>query len=323
MAIADVSTRPIYGGTPHYVDPVTVRSPGRISGSAPMAEGLEEGESLPSNHLLLRRTKLDQERRGNLPRSVEKRMIALRAFTRWLGDKSLLEVEREDIERFLDQRHIGNNTRYTWISHFHCFYEWARSEGITHDDPTARIVRPRIRRRLPRPAATDQLAEALKIADPELRCWLVLAAYQGLRVQEIAGLDRGDVIEAEGLLRVTQGKGDKERMLPLHPEVLAALNELPMPRTGWVFRRQMGGKYTAPAMSLAFNQALRDHGVEATAHQLRHWFATNLYGATHDLRLTQEMLGHASPQTTAIYTQFDAKAARKAVTSLDLDGDAA
>ena len=57
-------------------------------------------------------------------------------------------------------------------------------------------------------------------------------------------------------------------------------------------------------------------GVSATAHQLRHWFATNLYQKTRDLRLTQEMMGHADPSTTAIYTAFDLRDATDAVQSL-------
>ena len=64
---------------------------------------------------------------------------------------------------------------------------------------------------------------------------LSLAAYAGLRCQEIAGLDREDVLEAKGLLRVVKGKGGVERIVPLHPEALAALRCLPMPRSGALF----------------------------------------------------------------------------------------
>jgi integrase len=184
------------------------------------------------------------------------------------------------------------------------------------------VAKPRLRRYLPRPAHSEQLTEALRYADPKFRCWLVLAAYQGLRVQEIAGLERADVEEGLGLLRVVHGKGDKARMLFLHPEVLAALRALPMPKSGRIFRRPLGGVYTPAVLSQSFNRALKDHGVEATAHQLRHWFATNLLRATHDLRVVQEAMGHSSPSTTAIYTAFDDQAMADGIAALTLDGSA-
>jgi integrase/recombinase XerC len=275
-----------------------------------------------NNDDLLRLARTDQVRRGMLPSSVKKRTLCLRAFTRWLDGKCLLTVQREDVEKFLDQRELTPGSRYGWVSHIHCFYVWAINEELTDHDPTARIIRPKLRRHLPRPAPTDQLADALKYGSPRLRAWIVLAAYQGLRVQEIAGLEREDIVEGEGLLRVVHGKGAKERLLPLHPEVFGALQGLPMPRTGRIFSRPRGGAYSPQDLSLAFNRDLKDAGVEATAHQLRHWFATNLYSATHDLRLTQEMMGHSSPQTTAVYTAFDARAAVAGVGQLNLGGAA-
>lgn len=276
-----------------------------------------------SNMELLKRVREDQIRRGNLPGSIKKRGLCLHSFTRWLGEKSLLEVERKDIEEFLDSRDICAGTRYGLLSHIHCFYQWAIIEDLTDQDPTRRVAKPRIRRHLPRPAHSDELSEALKIADPVFRCWLVLAAYQGLRVQEIAGLERADIADSEGLLRVVHGKGDKQRVLPLHPDVLSALRALPMPKSGRIFLRPQGGVYTPAALSQAFNRALRDHGVDATAHQLRHWFATNLYAATQDLRITQEMMGHSSPSTTAVYTAYSARRAEAGVSSLSLNGDVA
>ena len=90
-----------------------------------------------------------------------------------------------------------------------------------------------------------------------------------------------------------------------------------MPRSGWIFLRPNGGPYKPEDLSHEFNAFLRANDVPATAHQLRHWFGTNLYGQTHDLRLTQEMLGHSNLATTAIYTQFDRRAAATAIGQLD------
>lgn len=188
-------------------------------------------------------------------------------------------------------------------------------EEFRSDDPTARIIRPKKRRYLPRPAKTDQLREAL---EGRAESFVVGSLWPpiGLRCQEVAGLDADDVLTEERLLRVTRGKGDKERMLPLHPEVAEALAALPMPGRGPVFRRPMGGAYNPWMVSQHFNKWLREAGVEATAHQLRHWFGTNVYQQTRDLRLTQEVLGHSEPQTTAVYCAFDRSQAAKAVGTL-------
>jgi integrase/recombinase XerC len=266
--------------------------------------------------------KRDMRRRGLLESSIAKRVIALRALHRWLGNETpLLDVTTEQIETFLDEREIGPRTRHNWLVHLGVVLEWAVGEGLIEMNPTAKIVRPKLRRTLPRPAPTEDLRRLLDVTDIKQRCWVLLAAYQGLRCQEIAGLRREDVIEADSLLRIVHGKGGHERMLPLHPDVLSALRSLPMPRVGWIFTRERGGRYTPNAMSKFFNRFLHEQGVDATAHQLRHWFGTQLYNSTNDLRLTQEMLGHSDPAITAIYTAFNHRAAAVAIRDLSFGSD--
>jgi integrase/recombinase XerC len=273
------------------------------------------------NQELIAAHRVDQERRGLLPNSIHRRDQAAKVFARSLGGRSLLEATRNDVEEFLDARPIGPRTRYLWLTHLHNFYEWVIRDEIGASDPTARIIRPRLPRALPRPASSVELRAALEQADPTRRCWLLLAAFMGLRCQEVAGMSRQDVLESEGLLRVVKGKGGVERILPLHPEVLSALGALPMPRVGWVFTRPRGGPYPAAQLSHDFNIFLRSAGVSGSTHTLRHWFGTNLYAQTHDIRLTQEMLGHANMATTAIYTAFDRRAAGHAVGALNFDPD--
>jgi integrase len=131
---------------------------------------------------------------------------------------------------------------------------------------------------------------AVAMAEPQMRCMILLGALQGLRCQEIAGLDRQDVMEADMLLQITQGKGGHERTMLLHRTVLAALQAMPMPPGGTLFRRADGGRYLATNVSHDVNIYLHRLGIESTAHQLRHHFATNVYRLSQDLRLTQELL---------------------------------
>lgn len=292
----------------------------RASGPRPARTAPRRGDLVsaasPSGDALLQAWLLEQEHRGLLPHTIEKRRKCLRVLMTWLAGRSLLQVTQEDIEAFLGQRAIGPRSRYVWLSHLHVFYRWAIDQELTDKDPTVKIPRPRLRRSLPRPIATADLRAALEQSSGRHRCWILLGAYEGLRCQEMAGLRREDVLEDDELLRVVAAKGDHERVVPLHPEVAQALLALPMPEAGWIFVGRFGQPYTPNHLSQDLNAYLRSVGVTATAHQLRHWFATELYRSTHDLRLTQEMLGHSSPAMTALYTQFDRSTAGAAVAGL-------
>jgi len=274
--------------------------------------------------------RLDQERRNLALTSIRTRDTMLRALARWLAPRGLLEATRDDVEVFLDGRGLAPSSRYAWLSHLHSFYGWAADEELIVTIPTRKIRRPKVHRNLPRPIGTDDLAHALSQAPPPMRAMLCLAAYQGLRCVEIAGLRREDVLEdrTPAVLVVTAGKGGQERILPLHPETLAALRRLPLPRSGWVFplqrvdRTPTGGRHhydAAHEVSLAISGYLRRIGIPASAHQLRHWFGTSIYGSTHDLRVTQELMGHQSPVTTAGYAAWSPDAGASAVLALSVD----
>jgi integrase/recombinase XerC len=265
---------------------------------------------------------------GNTRSSIDKRAVLMRALARWLEPASLLDATRQDIESFLDGRRnaagrpITSRTRYAWLSHFNAFYRWAVIEGLTTTDPTLAIIRPKMRRNLPRPIADDDLARAMAEAPPQMRAMLALAAYQGLRCQEIAGLDREDVLDTRNpaVIVVVAGKGGQQRIVPLHREVLSALRCLPLPRSGAVFTRPRGGRHTPTTVSVAIRRYFAELGIVATAHQLRHWFGTGIYAQSHDIRMTQELLGHQSPNTTAIYVAWAVVDAAPAVAALHIAG---
>ena len=145
----------------------------------------------------------------------------------------------------------------------------------------------------------DEVRKAIGRADPMMKCWLLLAALAGCRCQEIAGVAREDVYEETMRLHIVHGKGDKERWAPLHPDILEALKALPMRAEGRLWDE------TAASVSRKGNRFLHDLGISSTMHTLRHYFGTEVYRASKDLRLTQELMGHSSPQTTAVYAAAD------------------
>jgi site-specific recombinase XerD len=264
---------------------------------------------------------LDLQRRNRAPSTIRAvRRTLARVERGTVGD--LHRLERRTLEAWLDAQRtpkgdpLKPQTRNWLVDVLRGFYGWALRNGHITKDPTELIDRSTHRRAGPRPIADNELHEAIEQADDRMRCWLLLACMQGLRCQEIAGLSREDVLERHGLLRIVHGKGGKERLVPLHADVLAALKEV-LPEHGPVFLQPDGRPCTAAIVSHRVSTHLHDCGSRSTAHALRHWYATRLYALTHDLRLVQELLGHSSISTTAIYADWDRQAAATAMTQLE------
>ncbi|MCC6349026.1 MAG: tyrosine recombinase [Candidatus Eisenbacteria bacterium] len=208
--------------------------------------------------------------------------------------------------------------RRSTLRGFHSFL--ARVGGHT-DDPVAVLPAPRRERRLPHALALGDIERLLAQpgGDSTLalrdRAMLELAYACGLRVSELVGLERATVDLHERSLTVT-GKGDKQRLVPFGraaARALAAWLEHGRPRLAArarhdrVFCNARGG----PLSRMGWWRILRGHARRAGIatrvhpHALRHSFATHLLEGGADLRIVQELLGHASVTTTAIYTHLD------------------
>jgi len=97
---------------------------------------------------------------------------------------------------------------------------------------------------------------------------LLLASQMGLRCCEISRLHANDLLDtAEVPMVLIHGQGAKDRSVPLHPLVMAVLG--PLPSRGWLFRRPDGSPLSPAQVSIAMREHLRDHGIDATGHQLR------------------------------------------------------
>lgn len=254
-------------------------------------------------------------RRRNLSTAtIRRRVPLLRAFDNWL-DTPILEATTEAIESFLDsRRRAGPRSRYHYISDFSCFYEWAVERELVEKNPAALIHRPKLARLLPRPISEADLEVALATARREMFVWLVLGAFAGLRVMEIAGLNTDDVDSDAGVLRI-MGKGGKERLVDMHPLVEDALLAHGLPRRGAVFLRPRGGRWQPEGITIEISAFFDDLGMPWTAHNLRHRFATKI-NQVGGLRVTQELMGHENVNTTAIYTAVSRVEARTAVLAL-------
>jgi integrase/recombinase XerC len=270
-----------------------------------------------SDSSLLAAYRLDQKRRNLSLPACRKRECSLRLLGAWLTPRPLVDATTADIETWLDSRPLGPQGRTWHTSNVASFFRWCVRAEYLDLDPTVRVVRPRLPRRVPRPWAPDDIAVALELADARMRCWLLLAGLAGLRVQEIAGLERAHVLDTlePPLLLVAAGKGGHERVVPLHPAVAVALRAYGMPHRGPVWPGQRG-PLRSNTISCYVARFLHGAGISASAHMGRHAFATATLRACHDLRLVQGLLGHASVATTAIYCAWDVDHAAEVVASL-------
>jgi integrase/recombinase XerD len=198
------------------------------------------------------------------------------------------------------------------------FHAFLLREGDAVANPAHQVVRPRIPRLLPRPLTVEDvgsLLAAVRGDDPPAlrdRAMLETLYGAGLRVSELVGLDVDDLDLEEGGVRVV-GKGNKERLVPLGRYAVSALSayltrgrpSLAGPRTGGaLFLNQRGGRLTRQGAAGVLASTARQAGLRkrVTPHTLRHSFATHLLEGGADVRVVQELLGHASLTTTQIYT---------------------
>jgi site-specific recombinase XerD len=238
-------------------------------------------------------------RRRNLrPSTIEQRRRALERLGR---SHNLARVSTEQIEDWLDGRELQPEGRATEISHLRGFYKWAVMEGRLTHDPTLRLVRPRIPRRLPRPIPEDDLSMAVEMAPEPIRAMLMLAAFAGLRACEIAGLEGQHVLRRDGVILVAEGKGGGMSSVPIAPALEPVFNGLPT--SGPLFFLSDGRRMAPHNVSHWCNNYLHNMGITHSLHALRHRFGTAVYAASgRDLRATQELLRHRSPVSSAIYT---------------------
>jgi integrase/recombinase XerC len=262
----------------------------------------------------------DMKFRALLPTTISTRRRYLRKFSREVGFATATE---QNVIAWLGGRDISAKTRNMWLSTLNSLYTFCykgdngepvfpKNEDGTFFNPIAGISKPRMHPRQPRPIPNDDLKLALANATPQMTCWLLLASLAGLRCQEVAGIAAEDIYPESMRLQVRFGKGDKERWGVLHQDVLNALRALPMKSSGPLWDE------TPASVSRKGNRYLHSLGIKSTMHTLRHFYGTMVYRSSKDLRLTQELMGHSSPQTTAGYAASDISQASGVVSGLTI-----
>ena len=239
------------------------------------------------------------------------------------------DLTSEDVEDYIASR-TGQSERSQarFLSALRNFYDWLRLEGVMDENPCDRVDMPKIGRYLPSVLSVDEVEAIISSVSPvdwlgiRDRAILEVLYGCGLRVSEAVGLRISGLYPNEGFVRVV-GKGNKERLIPFCGMALEAveayLKVRPQPEDpkddDILFLNNRAKPLSRVSMfKMVKKQALiADVRKEISPHTFRHSFATHLVENGADLRVVQEMLGHASITTTEIYMHIESQTWQKAV----------
>jgi integrase/recombinase XerD len=215
------------------------------------------------------------------------------------------------------------------ISGIKSFYRFLQYDEHLESDPTELLELPKLGKHLPEVLSIEEInmiIESIDLSQPEgqrNRAIIETLYGSGLRVSELIGLKISNISAEEGFMKV-EGKGSKERLVPLSPESLKQIklwlinrNELSIKRghEDYLFLNRRGAQLTRVMIFMITKQLAELAGIKKniSPHTFRHSFATHLLEGGANLRAIQQMLGHESILTTEIYTHMDVEFLRETV----------
>ena len=259
-------------------------------------------------------------------------------FVEWAGHCGLQDWKQVNLAHLMDyiqhERHRslkppfdkpgrtpGTETVYLEIAALRAFYKYCEAEHLLPENIAENLSLPRRWQRLPKALSGDEIQRLLEHVSPETpgvccdQAALELAYASGLRLAELRGIRLEQLHLDAGFVTVI-GKGNKERVVPVGRKAVEALRHyLDAARPGLVrpkspanvFLTRRGTAFAAPTLWLRIKKRARLAGItrNTTPHMLRHSFATHLLEHGADLRVIQELLGHANISTTEVYTHVE------------------
>ncbi len=276
--------------------------------------------------------------RGQAEHTQRTYAALLGKFVSWAGERGitdwhqvqlrhLVEFLRHELERTPageprnSPRRLSMESLYLEIAALRAFYRFAESEKLLPVNIAEQLTLPRRWKRLPKALSNDEIERLLTPDQPETpqslcdQAVLELAYASGLRLAELRNLRLEQVNIDAGFVTVI-GKGNKERVVPMGRKAIEALKryietgrpKLVRPHSpGNVFLTSRGTPFAPNTLWLRIKRRARRAGItrNITPHMLRHSFATHLLEHGADLRVIQELLGHASISTTEVYTHVE------------------
>jgi integrase/recombinase XerD len=246
-----------------------------------------------------------------------KQLMAFLQFER-IRNTSIGRPSQNEAAKKASSRRLSGESVYLEIAALRAFYKFAENEKILPSNVAENLSLPRRWKRLPKALSNDEIKKLLEPENPETpeslcdQAILELAYASGLRLSELKNLRLEQLHLEAGFINII-GKGNKERVVPVGKTAVKALNrfievgrpKLVTPKSpANVFLTKRGTPFAAVTLWLHIKNRVRRAGVERnmTPHMLRHSFATHLLEHGADLRVIQELLGHANISTTEVYT---------------------
>jgi integrase/recombinase XerD len=248
-------------------------------------------------------------------RTVKTYREAMKAFLRFHGDKDPRQITNDDIIRFNNEYILLNGYSFSYqnqvINAVKLYYRLIWDRKIDLD----KIERPRRPRMVPEVLSREEMKQVLDATvNLKHKAILSLIYSSGLRLGEALAMRLRDIDSGRSLVHVRQGKGMKDRSVPLSPKILELLRDYYRgyrPKQ-WLFEGVGGEQYSSRSVQNIVKRAVRICRIRknVTVHTLRHSYATHLLESGVDLRYIQELLGHKSSRTTEIYTHVTSLALR-------------
>ncbi len=278
------------------------------------------------------------EEKNYSPHTIGASQRTIRAFAAWASERGLIrpqEITKPILERwqrhlFLHRKPDGNpltiRSQIAFTSPLKSFFRWLTRENHILYNPASELDMPRIGRRLPQHVMTQQEAERV-LAIPNLqtpvgirdRAMLETLYSTGVRRAELISLSVYDLDSQRGVLMVRQGKGYKDRVIPIGARALAWVDKYVSDvrpelacgaDDGTLFLSKYGQALGVDRLAEIVREAVVDSGINkrGSCHMFRHTMATLMLENGADIRFIQAMLGHADLKSTEIYTQVSIKA---------------
>ncbi len=258
------------------------------------------------------------------PRTCESYLRDLQKLSDHCARNSISELRQLTVHHVrqnlvaLHRAGLGGKSLARWLSSLRGFFAYGIRRGWLAHNPADGVQAPKPAKKLPKTLDVDQTARFVEVAGDNFlqsrdRAMLELFYSSGLRLAELVSLDLPELDLRDASVTVT-GKGNKSRTLPVGREAVKALNSWLRQRSlsappgeKAVFITARGKRISHRAVQERLKQLSLRQGMDNPVHphMLRHSFASHMLESSSDLRLVQEMLGHANISTTQIYTHLD------------------
>jgi integrase/recombinase XerD len=245
--------------------------------------------------------------------TIKNYVQSLSLFMRFTGNKNPEEITNTDLESFHKDYIISKKYSASFQSLVINAVKLYFSNRLKRKLEPLEIERPKQARLLPHVLSKEEVKVILEVhQNIKHRAMLSLVYACGLRRSELLNLKPQDIDSKRGLLRINQGKGRKDRMVPIGSKLVELLREYykyEKPSI-YLFEGPVAGQtYSGSSLQQVLKQALKKANINkpVTLHWLRHSYATHLLESGTDLRYIQELLGHNSSKTTEIYTHVSKK----------------